>query len=297
MLRDMFKKTYTRIDTRYRAPEAERTEKQEEEPGIPAGMWRKCNKCGKPIYVEDVRENFYVCPKCGGYFRVHAWRRIQMVTDPGTFEEWDREMEVSNPLNFPGYEKKLEAAREKSRLNEAIVTGCGKIGGNPAVIGVCDARFLMSSMGHNVGEKITRAVERATREKLPVVLFACSGGARMQEGIVSLMQMAKTAAALKRHHDAGQLFVSILTDPTTGGVTASFAMLGDIILAEPGALIGFAGPRVIEQTIGQKLPEGFQRSEFQQTHGFVDKIVPRSEMRATLAQLLRLHEKNGGRRK
>lgn len=164
MLRDMFKKTYTRIDTRYRAPEAERTEKQEEEPGIPAGMWRKCNKCGKPIYVEDVRENFYVCPKCGGYFRVHAWRRIQMVTDPGTFEEWDREMEVSNPLNFPGYEKKLEAAREKSRLNEAIVTGCGKIGGNLAVIGVCDARFLMSSMGHNVGEKITRAVERATRE-------------------------------------------------------------------------------------------------------------------------------------
>ena len=245
MLRDMFKKTYTKIDTRYRAPEAERTEKQEEEPGIPAGMWRKCNKCGKPIYVEDVRENFYVCPKCGGYFRVHAWRRIQMVTDPGTFEEWDREMEVSNPLNFPGYEKKLEAAREKSRLNEAIVTGCGKIGGNPAVIGVCDARFLMSSMGHNVGEKITRAVERATREKLPVVLFACSGGARMQEGIVSLMQMAKTAAALKRHHDAGQLFVSALTDPTTGGVTASFAMLGDIILAEPGALIGFAGPRVI----------------------------------------------------
>ena len=293
MLRDMFKKTYTRIDTRYRAPEAERTEKQEEEPGIPAGMWRKCNKCGKPIYVEDVRENFYVCPKCGGYFRVHAWRRIQMVTDPGTFEEWDREMEVSNPLNFPGYEKKLEAAREKSRLNEAIVTGCGKIGGNPAVIGVCDARFLMSSMGHNVGEKITRAVERATREKLPVVLFACSGGARMQEGIVSLMQMAKTAAALKRHHDAGQLFVSVLTDPTTGGVTASFAMLGDIILAEPGALIGFAGPRVIEQTIGQTLPEGFQRSEYLEEHGFVDRIVPRGEMRATISKLLRLHEKGG----
>lgn len=294
MLRDMFKKTYTKIDTRYRAPEAERTEKQEEEPGIPAGMWRKCNKCGKPIYVEDVRENFYVCPKCGGYFRVHAWRRLQMVTDPGTFEEWDREMEVSNPLNFPGYEKKLEAAREKSRLNEAIVTGCGRIGGNPAVIGVCDARFLMSSMGHNVGEKITRAVERATREKLPVVLFACSGGARMQEGIVSLMQMAKTAAALKRHHDAGQLFVSVLTDPTTGGVTASFAMLGDIILAEPGALIGFAGPRVIEQTIGQKLPEGFQRSEFLLDHGFVDKIVERKELKQTLETILRLHRKEEG---
>ena len=294
MLRDMFKKTYTKIDTRYRAPEAERTEKQEEEPGIPAGMWRKCNKCGKPIYVEDVRENFYVCPKCGGYFRVHAWRRLQMVTDPGTFEEWDREMEVSNPLNFPGYEKKLEVAREKSRLNEAIVTGCGRIGGNPAVIGVCDARFLMSSMGHNVGEKITRAVERATREKFPVVLFACSGGARMQEGIVSLMQMAKTAAALKRHHDAGQLFVSVLTDPTTGGVTASFAMLGDIILAEPGALIGFAGPRVIEQTIGQKLPEGFQRAEFLLEHGFVDKIVERKELKQTLETILRLHRKEEG---
>ena len=291
MLRDMFKKTYTKIDTRYRAPEAEQTEKQEEEPGIPAGMWRKCNKCGKPISVEDVRENFYVCPKCGGYFRVHAWRRIQMVTDPGTFEEWDREMEVSNPLNFPGYEKKLEAAREKSRLNEAIVTGCGKIGGNPAVIGVCDARFLMSSMGHNVGEKITRAVERATREKLPVVLFACSGGARMQEGIVSLMQMAKTAAALKRHSEKGLLYVSVLTDPTTGGVTASFAMLGDIILAEPNALIGFAGPRVIEQTIGKKLPKGFQRSEFLLEHGFVDRIVERSEMKSVLARILHMHDR------
>ena len=189
----------------------------------------------------------------------------------------------------PGYEKKLEAAREKSRLNEAIVTGCGRIGGNPAVIGVCDARFLMSSMGHNVGEKITRAVERATREKLPVVLFACSGGARMQEGIVSLMQMAKTAAALKRHHDAGQLFVSVLTDPTTGGVTASFAMLGDIILAEPGALIGFAGPRVIEQTIRKRLPEGFQRAEFLLEKGFVDAIVPRQEQRQVLGELLRMH--------
>ena len=176
-----------------------------------------------------------------------------MIADEGSFEEWDKEMEVSNPLNFPGYEKKLAAAREKSRLNEAIVTGKCRIHGEETVVGVCDARFLMSSMGHNVGEKITRAVERATAEKLPVILFACSGGARMQEGMVSLMQMAKTSAALKRHHEAGQLYVSVLTDPTTGGVTASFAMLGDIILAEPGALIGFAGPRVIEQTIGQKL--------------------------------------------
>ena len=291
MLRDMFKKTYTKIDTRYRAPEAERTEKQEEEPGILAGMWRKCNKCGKPIYVEDVRENFYVCPKCGGYFRVHAWRRLQMVTDPGTFEEWDREMEVSNPLNFPGYEKKLEAAREKSRLNEAIVTGCGKIGGNPAVIGVCDARFLMSSMGHNVGEKITRAVERATREKLPVVLFACSGGARMQEGIVSLMQMAKTSGAVKRHSDAGLFYCTVLTDPTTGGVTASFAMEGDIILAEPGATVGFAGARVVEQTTRKALPKGFQTAEFLLKHCFVDAIVPRRDQQQVVSSLLKLHQR------
>ncbi len=302
MLRDMFKKTYTLSSGESRTPARRacntgypeeytkhRTEEKEEAPFIPAGMWKKCNKCGKPIYAEDVRENFNICPKCGGYFRVHAYRRIEMVADAGTFFEWDAKMEDSNPLNFPGYEKKLAAAREKTKLNEAIVIGHACIGGYPVVLGVCDARFLMSSMGHNVGEKITRAVEQATREKLPVVLFACSGGARMQEGIISLMQMAKTAAALKRHHDAGQLFVSVLTDPTTGGVTASFAMLGDIILAEPGALIGFAGPRVIEQTIGQKLPEGFQRSEFLLEHGFVDKIVERKDLKKCLAQILKLH--------
>ena len=284
MLKDMFKKTYTRIDMRYR------TSRPEDQPNIPEGLWRKCNKCGQPIYVEDVKNNFYVCPKCGGYFRVHARRRIEMVIDDGTFEEWDKEMEFSNPLDFPGYEKKVLAAREKTGLDEAIVIGKGRINGFPAVVGVCDARFIMSSMGHVVGEKITRAVERATSEKLPVIIFACSGGARMQEGLVSLMQMAKTSAALKRHQEAGQLYVSVLTDPTTGGVTASFAMLGDIILAEPKALIAFAGPRVIEQTIGQKLPEGFQRSEFLLEHGFVDKIVERHELKDTLAKILRFHQ-------
>lgn len=292
MLRDMFKKTYTLIDSKYKTPD------KTDEPNIPAGLWRKCNKCGQPIYAEDVRSNFYICPKCKGYFRVHAYRRIEMTADAGSFEEWDKEMEFANPLDFPGYEKKIEAAREKTKLNEAIVTGKCTIGGEHAVIGVCDARFIMSSMGHVVGEKIARAVERATKEQLPVVIFACSGGARMQEGSVSLMQMAKTSAALKRHHKAGQLFVSVLTDPTTGGVTASFAMLGDIILAEPGALIGFAGPRVIEQTIGQKLPEGFQRSEFLQDHGFVDKIVKREEMKDAISAILKLHrspdqEQNG----
>ena len=285
MLKNMFKKTYTIIDTKYKS------QKKEEEPSIPQGLWRKCNKCGQPIYVEDVTNNFYVCPKCGGYFRVHAWRRIEMLMDEGSFEEWDADMEFSNPLDFPGYEKKVQAAKERTKLNEAIVTGKGRISGQETAFGVCDARFLMSSMGHIVGEKIARMVERATAGKLPVIIYACSGGARMQEGLVSLMQMAKTSAALKKHHDAGQLFISVLTDPTTGGVTASFAMLGDIILAEPNALIGFAGPRVIEQTIRQKLPEGFQRSEFLLAHGFVDKIVEQKEV---LAQLLRLHRQDAG---
>ena len=289
MLRNMFKKTYTKIDTKYK-PQAG----SDQEPVIPEGLWRKCNKCGQPIYVEDVKNNYYVCPKCNGYFRVHAYRRIEMLADEGTFEEWNKEMPFSNPLNFPGYEKKVLAAREKSRLNEAIVTGKCKIDGKPAVVSVCDARFIMSSMGHVVGEKITDAIERATREKMPVILFACSGGARMQEGIVSLMQMAKTSAAIERFSARGGLYISVLTHPTTGGVTASFASLGDIMLAEPGALIGFAGPRVIEQTIGERLPEGFQRSEFQLEHGFVDKVVPRSELRATLIQLLQLHA--GGRK-
>ena len=213
-----------------------------------------------------------------------------MTVDEGSFEEWDADLGFVNPLEFPGYEEKVERLKEKTGLLEAVVTGKALIQGHPTVIAVCDGRFLMASMGQIVGEKITRAVERATREKLPVLMFACSGGARMQEGIVSLMQMAKTAAALKRHSDAGLLYISVLTDPTTGGVTASFAMLGDIILAEPKALIGFAGPRVIEQTIGQKLPKGFQQAEFLLEHGFLDRIVERSEMRRTLGEILSMHQ-------
>lgn len=263
---------------------------RESKPEVPEGLLRKCNKCGAAIIAEDVKDGFYICPKCHGYFRVHAYRRIDMIADENSFEEWDRGLTTTNPLAFQGYEQKLEALKEKTNLEEAIVTGKATIGGHPAVIGVCDGRFLMASMGEVVGEKITRAVERATKEKLPVILFACSGGARMQEGIVSLMQMAKTSAALKRHSDAGQLYISVLTDPTTGGVTASFAMLGDIILAEPKALIGFAGPRVIEQTIGQKLPKGFQRAEFLVEHGFVDRIVEREEQKEVLTQILEMHE-------
>ena len=263
-------------------------------PEVPEGLLRKCNKCGGAIIAEDVKKDHYICPKCGGYFRVHARRRIEMITDEGSFEEWDSDLQGGNPLEYKGYEEKLKKLQEKTGLSEAVVTGKAKIDGREAVIGVCDGRFLMASMGEAVGEKIARAVERATKERLPVILFACSGGARMQEGIVSLMQMAKTSAALKRHSDAGLLYISVLTDPTTGGVTASFAMLGDVILAEPKALIGFAGPRVIEQTIGQKLPEGFQRAEFLLEHGFLDAIVERPQMKAVLSKILALHEKGKG---
>ena len=260
-----------------------------ERPEVPEGLLKKCNKCGAAILTEEVKSAGYICPKCQGYFRVHAYERIRMTVDEDSFEEWEKDMEFVNPLEFKGYEEKVKSLKEKTGLSEAVVTGKASIEGNPAVIAVCDGRFLMASMGQVVGEKITRAVERATKEQLPVIIFACSGGARMQEGIVSLMQMAKTAAVLKQHSDAGLLYVSVLTDPTTGGVTASFAMLGDVILAEPKALIGFAGPRVIEQTIGEKLPKGFQRSEFLLEHGFIDRIVERKEMRTVLGNILQMH--------
>ena len=264
-------------------------------PEVPEGLLKKCNACKAAIVTEDVKNNYYICPKCHNYFRVHARRRVEMIADEGTFEEWDHGLNAGNPLSFPGYEEKVKALQEKTNLDEAVMTGKAQINGNEVVLGICDGRFMMASMGWAVGEKIARAVERATEEKLPVIIFACSGGARMQEGIVSLMQMAKTSAVLKKHSDAGLLYISVLTNPTTGGVTASFAMLGDVILAEPNALIGFAGPRVIEQTIGQKLPEGFQKSEFLLEHGFIDRIVEREEMKEVLASILSMHkiEENG----
>ena len=282
-LDNMFKKT--RSVSRIQSHSAVRASR----PEVPEGLLRKCNKCGAAIIAEDVKQGYYICPKCGGYFRVHAYRRIQMVIDEGTFEEWNQDLIGGNPVNYKGYPEKVQALQERTGLKEAVVTGKGKINGRDTVIAVCDGRFLMASMGWAVGEKITRAVERATEEKLPIIIFACSGGARMQEGITSLMQMAKTSAALERHSKAGLLYVSVLTEPTTGGVTASFAMLGDIILAEPGALIGFAGPRVIEQTLRQKLPKGFQRAEFLVEHGFVDDIVRRENLKETLGKILEIH--------
>jgi acetyl-CoA carboxylase carboxyl transferase subunit beta len=264
-------------------------ESEEQKPEVPDGLLKKCNVCKKAVFSEDVKKNHYICPHCQNYFRIPAGRRLAMIADPDTFEEWDTGLETENPLHYKGYEEKLQGLQQKTGLDEAVVTGKCQIGGIQTVLGICDGRFMMASMGAVMGEKIARAVERATEERLPVILFACSGGARMQEGIVSLMQMAKTSAALKRHSDAGLLYISVLTDPTTGGVTASFAMLGDIILAEPGALIGFAGPRVIEQTIRQKLPEGFQRAEFLLEHGFVDGVVKREDLRETLHRILFLH--------
>ena len=286
-LQNMFKKTGERENP-------VRKGRLRRRPEAPEGLLKKCNKCGAAILSEEVINGAYICPKCHGYFRVPAYKRIEMIADEGSFEEWDMDLDgmdgPPDPLQFKGYSEKIKKLREQTGLKEAVVTGRVKINGKQAVIGVCDGRFMMASMGYAVGEKITRAVERATNENLPVILFTCSGGARMQEGIISLMQMEKTSAALKRHSDAGLLYVTVLTDPTTGGVTARFAMLGDIIIAEPQALIGFAGPRVIEQTIGEKLPEGFQRAEFLLEHGFVDQIVKRENMKPVLGRILKMHD-------
>jgi acetyl-CoA carboxylase carboxyl transferase beta subunit len=262
---------------------------EEEKPNVPEGILIRCPNCGKSIYSKILSRNYKKCDECGYYFRVPVQERIAMVLDQGELVEYDKEIATRNPLNFPGYEEKLIKTRKETGLMDGLVTGKGNIEGRTVLFGVMDSAFFMGSMGTTVGEKLTRLFERATVQKLPVIVFTASGGARMQEGIFSLMQMAKVSAAVAKHSEEGLLYITVLTDPTTGGVTASFAMLGDIILAEPGALIGFAGPRVIEQTIGQKLPEGFQKAEFLLEHGFIDEIVPRENLKKTLGTLLRLH--------
>lgn len=252
-----------------------------------------CPHCGRDSERREVARSLYVCPKCGYHLPLGAYCRLSTILDPGSFRELNGRRSAGDPLQFPGYREKLDAARRKTGLQEAVVTAVGAVDGHRCVAGVMDSRFLMGSMSAAVGEKVTLAIEYAAKNKLPLILFSASGGARMQEGILSLMQMAKTSAALAKFSEKGLLYISVLTDPTTGGVTASFASLGDIILAEPGALIGFAGPRVIQQTIGETLPEGFQRSEYQEEHGFVDAVVSRQALRETLSRLLRLHEKGG----
>ncbi|MCI8587166.1 MAG: acetyl-CoA carboxylase carboxyltransferase subunit beta [Clostridia bacterium] len=265
-------------------------EKNKEATDKMIGKWIKCEKCGEILYKEEVKANLSVCTNCGHHFRISSRRRISQIIDEGTFEEINENMHSKDPIKFDGYMQKLEILQSKTGIKEAVKTGIGEIEGERVAIAVMDSNFMMGSMGSVVGEKITYLVEEAIEQRLPVIIFCVSGGARMQEGIISLMQMAKTSAALAKLDDEGLLYISILTDPTTGGVTASFASTADIILAEPDSLIGFAGPRVIEQTIKQKLPEGFQKSEFLLEHGFIDRIVPRKEMKKELAQILKMHK-------
>ena len=257
---------------------------------IPVGKWAKCEKCKEIIYKETLRENLSVCPNCGHYFRMHINKRLESIIDKDTYKKFDINIETSNPLELEDYPKKLKSLREKTGIEEAVSAGTGKINGEDVIICIMASGFLMGSMGVVVGEKITYAVEQAIEKRLPLIIFAASGGARMQEGIISLMQMAKTTAALTKLDQAGLLYISVLTDPTYGGVTASFASLGDIVLAEPGAMIGFAGKRVIEQTIGEQLPDGFQTAEFLLEHGFIDKIVERKDLKDTLSKLISFHK-------
>lgn len=257
---------------------------------IPIGKWVKCDNCKEIIYKEDVKNNLNICPNCGHYFRMHIGKRIELIIDEGTYKRFDLNIETTNPLQLDDYEKKLKGLREKTGLEEAVSCGTGKINGEKVVICIMDSGFMMGSMGIVVGEKITYAIEQAIEQKLPLIIFTVSGGARMQEGIISLMQMAKTTSALTKLDKAGLLYISVLTDPTYGGVTASFASLGDIILAEPHAMIGFAGQRVIEQTIGEILPEGFQTAEFLLEHGFIDEIVERKDLKNVLYKIIQFHK-------
>jgi acetyl-CoA carboxylase carboxyl transferase beta subunit len=294
MNRNPFKSKQYATSKIYRAkPQDMDKPSPEDKPNVPQGIMTKCPRCGKIIYTKLLIKNLKMCDDCGYYFKVSANERLAMILDDEELQEFDPQISTRDPLNFPGYGDKLVKTQTQTGLVDGLVTGKGKINGMPVCVGVMDAAFFMGSMGTAIGEKLARLFERATKERLPVIVFTASGGARMQEGIFSLMQMAKVSAAVARHSEAGLLYITVLTDPTTGGVTASFAMLGDIILAEPGALIGFAGPRVIEQTIGQKLPEGFQRAEFLLEHGFVDRIVTRDRLKDTLGSLLKLHPVKG----
>lgn len=263
------------------------------EVNIPSNLWFKCPRCQNAIFQEEFEQNLKICPKCGYHARMTTSERLELTVDEGSFHELDAGVVSLNPIGFPDYDEKLEKLRHSTGLNEAITTGEATIEGSPCVLGIMDSHFMMASMGSAVGEKIARAFEHAAEKRLPVILFTASGGARMQEGIFSLMQMAKTAGAVALHGEAGLLYITVLTDPTTGGVTASFASLGDIILAEPRVLVGFTGRRVIEDTIRQRLPDDFQSAEFLLEHGFIDAIVSRTQMKKRLGSLLKLHTAAG----
>lgn len=291
-LENLFKQVRTRFnatDDTVNTTNTTTTSATNKNSNIPNDILYKCPRCQNTIFEEDFIALNRVCPKCNYHGRLTATERIKLTLDTDSFAEFDIAMKSKNPIDFPKYEEKQEELRKSTGLNDAVVTGVGTIKGIKTVIGVMDSHFMMGSMGSVVGEKITRAIEYATKNNLPVILFTASGGARMQEGIVSLMQMAKTSGAVAKHSESGNLYITVLTDPTTGGVTASFASLGDIIIAEPKVLIGFAGRRVIEDTIKQHLPDDFQSAEFQLEKGFVDMIVERKQMRSTLAKILELH--------
>lgn len=289
MIKDLFK-----TKPKYITVKSERDFPAKDEPvekkEIPDGLWIKCNRCSQITYNKDLDRNLKVCPKCDYHFRISARERLELLVDPGTFQEIDKNLKTVNILGFPDYEAKLKKAQKTTELEEAVITGSGLINGSPFVLAVMEFSFMGASMGSVVGEKITRAAELALQQRIPFVAVTASGGARMQEGIHSLMQMAKTSQVLNKLSQAGVLYISVLSDPTTGGVFASFAALGDIIIAEPNALIGFAGARVIQQTIRQTLPPGFQTAQFLLDHGFVDKIVPRKDLKSSLSQLIQFHQ-------
>ena len=296
--KNFFKRAKNELEGVIRPQKSENEREKNQEKGKTGGfgeaaeeLWTSCASCKALILKEDLTDHLYVCPKCGYYYRLTARQRIALFTDRDSFTERDGDMMPKNLLKFPDYNAKLKKATEDSGENESVICGTARIGGYPCGVFVMEPRFMMGSMGSVTGEKITRLFEYAAEARLPVIGFTASGGARMQEGTLSLMQMAKTSGAVKRHSDRGLLYITVLTDPTTGGVTASFAMEGDVIVAEPGALIGFAGPRVIEQTINQKLPEGFQRSEFLLEKGFVDRIVERRDLKEFFITMLRLHKR------
>jgi len=294
VLKDIFhkkKQRYATLTSQDVAERLGRTRPQAPQPdvSVPEGLMSKCKRCGEMTFTKELEKTLRTCPRCNYHYPLNARERIDVTLDEGTFIEYDAQMTTVDPLGFPDYVTKIEREQNKTGAREAVVTGEGLIYGFPVVIGVMDSTYFMGSMGSVVGEKITRAIEQAMAKNYPVLIFTASGGARMQEGIFSLMQMAKTSAALAKHSEQGGLYVAINTYPTTGGVTASFSMLGDLNLAEPGALIGFAGRRIIEQTIRQKLPDDFQTAEFLLKHGMLDMVVDRKELKATLATVLELH--------